>query len=320
MTVRAKIAVVVLNYNSASYTLRCLKSLQQYTADRAGIAFILVDNHSLAADRQLLESLPRDAVTCVWSERNLGFAGGMMLGAHALPADYYLFLNNDCEFLNDVLAILAGFMDTHPQVALCGARMLDAEGQPRSSFGYFPSLQLALFGSGVLRLFRPRRYPSRRKTYRQPVEVSVVTGAAMFVRASALQALGGLDTGYFLYCEEEDFAWRIRQAGWQAYHVPEAEIRHTGGASSKAPGLQTALQREYYISLFRYLRKHHGPTYAFAYRVLVAVKLLRRALLGRVPYRLLQFVLRGAPASESLRYRQDWQASAPDQSQADNAD
>ena len=243
-----------------------------------------------------------------------------MLGARALAADYYLFLNNDCEFLNDVLGILAGFMDTHPQVALCGARMFDAKGKPRSSFGYFPSLPLALFGSSVLRLFHPRRYPSRRKTYRQPVEVSVVTGAAMFVRATVLQALGGLDTGYFLYCEEEDFAWRIRQAGWQAYHVPEAQIRHAGGASSKARGLQTALQREYYISLFRYLRKHHGPAYAFVFRVLVAAKLLRRVLLGRVPLGLLQFVLRGAPMSESLRYRQELRASAADQLQSDNAD
>lgn len=320
MTVRAKIAVVVLNYNSAAYTLRCLQSLQRCTVDRAGVAIVLVDNHSLAADRQLLEGLPGDAVTCVWSERNLGFAGGMMLGASAVQAEYYFFLNNDCEFLNDVLALLAEFMDTHPQAALCGARMFDAKGRPRSSFGYFPSLPLALFGSSVLRLFHPRRYPGRRKSYRQPVEVSVVTGAAMFVRATVLQALGGLDTGYFLYCEEEDFAWRIRQAGWQAYHVPEAEIRHTGGASSKAPGLQTALQREYYISLFRYLRKHHGPAYAFAMRVLVAAKLLRRAFFGRVPYRLLRFVLRGGPSSESMRYRQELQASAADQLQSDNAD
>lgn len=304
MSQRAKIAVIVLNYNSAAYTLRCLQSLQRHTTAPARVAVVVVDNHSTPADRKQLATLPKDTVTWVWSESNLGFAGGMMLGANALEADYYFFLNNDCEFLNDVLAILSAFMDTHTHAAVCSAGMLDDQHQPRSSFGYFPSLGLSLFGSSVLRLFRPKSYPSRRRRYQTPLAVPVVTGAAMFVRGSVLRQLHGLDTGYFLYCEEEDFAQRVQRAGWKLYHVPEAKILHVGGASSKAPELQFALQREYYISLFRYLRLYHGPVYTFAFRVLVAVKLLKRVLLGRAAYSLVKFVWCGAPEYRSLRYQQ----------------
>lgn len=305
MTAQTKIAVVVLNYNSAGYTLRCIESLRRHTAATADVTVVVVDNNSAPADREQLAAIPRGTVTCVWSECNLGFAGGMMLGARSVPADYYLFLNNDCEFLNDVLSILTAFMETHADAALCGASMFDADDQPRSSFGYFPSLALAFFGASVLRRFQPRRYPSRRQPYRTPLPVPVVTGAAMFVRATVLWQLGGLDAGYFLYCEEEDFAWRIHQAGRKVYHVPQARIRHIGGASSKQPELQLALQREYYISLFRYLRTLHGAAYAFVFRLLVAAKILRRVLAGRAPFGLLGFVLRGAAESRSLRYRQN---------------
>ncbi|HKT33056.1 MAG TPA: glycosyltransferase [Gammaproteobacteria bacterium] len=305
MSAHAKVAVIVLNYNSAAHTLRCLESLHPQVAASPDVAVVVVDNNSAPDDRKQLIAIPRGTATCVWSERNLGFAGGMMLGARSVQADYYFFLNSDCELLNDVLPILTEFMDSHENAALCSARMFDADNQPRSSFGYFPSLTLMIFGAGVLRLFQARRYPRRRKLYRTPVEVPVVTGAAMFVRGTVLWQLGGLDTAYFLYCEEEDFAWRVHQAGHRVYHVPQARIRHVGGASSRQPGLQRALQQEYYISLFRYLRRHHGAIYAFVFGILAAAKILRRTVLGRAPFGLLGFVLRGAPESRSLRYRQD---------------
>ncbi|HKS93286.1 MAG TPA: glycosyltransferase [Gammaproteobacteria bacterium] len=305
MTARTKIGVIVLNYNSAACTLRCLESLRRHTGVSADVTVVVVDNNSAPGDRKQLATIPRSTATCVWSERNLGFAGGMMLGARSVQADYYFFLNNDCEFLDDVLSILTAFMDAHVDAALCSAGMFDADDQPRSSFGYFPSLALAFFGAGVLRLFQPQRYPRRRRLYRAPLAVPVVTGAALFVRGTVLWQLGGLDTGYFLYCEEEDFAWRAHAAGHKVYHVPQARIRHIGGASSQQPELQLALQREYYISLFRYLRRQHGAAYAFVFRLLTASKVLRRALFGRAPFGLLGFVLRGAPEDRSLRYRQN---------------
>ncbi|MDE2069818.1 MAG: glycosyltransferase [Gammaproteobacteria bacterium] len=305
MTARTKIGVIVLNYNSAGYTLRCIQSLRRYTSASADVTVVVVDNNSAPDDRKQMATIPQSTAACMWSERNLGFAGGMMLGARSVQADYYFFLNNDCELLNDVLSILTQFMEAHADAALCSASMFDADDQPRSSFGYFPSLALACFGAGVLRLFQPRRYPRRRRLYRTPVEVPVVTGAALFVRGTVLWQLGGLDTAYFLYCEEEDFAWRVHAAGHRVYHVPQARIRHIGGASSKRPELQLALQREYYISLFRYLRRHHGAAYSFVFRILVAAKILRRAVLGGKPFGLLGFVLRGAPEDRSLRYRQN---------------
>lgn len=299
-----RIAIVILNYNSAEYTLRCVQSIHQHTADLSRVSLIVVDNDSSPADRQRLATLADRNLRIIRSDRNLGFSGGMMLGVRNTVADYYFFLNNDCEFLNDVVAILCGFMEGNAQAALCSGSMSNPDGQPRSSFGYFPSLALTLLGSSTMRLLRPRHYPDRRRLPDRPLAVDVVTGAAMFVRGAVLKALNGLDTGYFLYCEEEDFALRVKQAGWQAYCVPQARIMHVGGASSSDAALRPAMQREFYISFFRYLRKHYGRLHTLAWRAVFALKLLRRALAGKAEFGLVRFVLQGAPEKASLRYRQ----------------
>jgi GT2 family glycosyltransferase len=304
MLQRPKTAVIILNYNSAAHTLRCVDSILKHTADLLDTALVVVDNASAKPDQAQLTALASDHVTLVHAEKNLGFAGGMMLGADAVDAEYYFFLKNDCEFRNDVVAVLSSFLDQHPQAALCSGYMLDSDGKPRSSFNYFPSLWLMLLGSGLLRLFSPSRYPDRRKPYAQPVPVDVVTGAAMFTRGTVLKQLGGLDTGFFLYCEEEDYALRIKQAGWKTWFVPQAHIMHIGGASSGDALLRPALQREFYISMLRYLRLHHNLVYATAFRLFIVLKLLRRAITGKVPFSLAVFVFKGAPGKESLRYKQ----------------
>lgn len=302
MAQQAKIAVVILNYNSADHTLRCLEALRAHSASLPEL--VVVDNASAPEDRAKIDPLARQGVKLVFSPRNLGFSGGMMLGyGQVRDADYCLLLNNDCEFQNDVLAALCNFMESHPEAALCGTAMQDESGQPRSSFNYFPSLWHSLFGYGLSKLLNPQRYPDRRKEHSVPVRVDVVSGAAMFMRGSVLRELGGLDTGYFLYCEEEDYALRVHRAGWQTWLVPEARIMHVGGASSQGAALKPRLQQEFYISFCRYLRLHYGPVYGFAFRSVTALKLLKRALSGRVPFSLVGFVLKGAPESASLRHQ-----------------
>ncbi len=301
MAPQAKTAVVILNYNSADHTLRCLAALRAQSKVMPEV--VVVDNASAPADRDKLASLPKSGVRLIQSGRNLGFSGGMVLGAAQVQADYCLLLNNDCEFQNDVLAALTAFMDAHPDAALCGTAMLDDAGKPRSSFNYFPSLSHALFGYGLSRLMHPRRYPDRRAQHAEPLQVDVVSGAAMFLRMSVFRELGGLDTGYFLYCEEEDYALRVRRAGLQTWLVPGAKMMHVGGASSQGAELKPRLQQEFYISFCRYLRLHYGPLYGLAYRLVLSLKLLKRALTGRVRFSLIGFVLRGAPEAASLRHQ-----------------
>lgn len=304
MVQKPSINVIILSFNSADHTLSCVDSILCQDTDQFHLNLIVVDNDSATSDRDKLAALETDHVKLIYSDINLGFSGGMMLGAKDSKADYYFLLNNDCKLQAGSVAALCVFMESHPHAALCSGSMLGSNGDPRTSFNYFPSLALTFLGSSLLRMLYPKRYPDRRRLYSQPIPVDVVTGAAMFIRGTIFRQLNGLDTGYFLYCEEEDFAMRVRKAGWETYHVPQAKIMHIGGASSNDPVMREVLKQEYYISLFRYLRIHHGYISVLMFRLSYALKLLRRSVMGKASYKLALFVLYGAPEDESMRYKQ----------------
>ena len=89
----------------------------------------------------------------------------------------------------------------------------------------------------------------------------------MVVRAETIQHVGPLDEGFFMYCEEVDWCYRIKQAGWKIAYTPDAEIVHIGGASAR----QTAgpMLVQLHRSRDRFFRKHYGTVFAFTARSIV---------------------------------------------------
>lgn len=298
-----RISIIILNYNSSAFTIACVASIRQHTQGES-YEIVVVDNNSAVADYDRLRSLVQDsAVKLIRSRLNLGFSGGNMLGVQvASPtSDYLFFLNNDCEFLNNVCAILLDYMETNPSVGLCTAQMYDQHRTPCPSLTYFPSVGTKILGHTVLRWFKPDDYPPIRTTYTKPIRVPVIPGAAMFVRASAFAAVGGFDTVYFLYCEEEDFSRRLQQRGFTTSLVPAAQYIHYVSQSTTR---SLAIEQEFFISLFYYFRKFYSPLTVGLLRVFYAVKNARKFYRNRNYAKLGWFILCGSPARASLRHRQ----------------
>lgn len=298
---RHRIGIVVLNYNGAHLTRACVESILSRTPAALDYAVLVVDNGSRTADWEGLASLralPR--VRVVRSRLNLGFGGGHSFALQFLAADRYLFLNSDCRLRSDVVGSLERFFDEHPRAGLASGLLVDSEDHFRANFHPAPGLAELLLGRALLRRFAPRRYPQRRKEPAVPLAVEVVGGAALYVRSEAFFSVGGFDPFFFLYCEEEDLAMRLRRAGWQVWVVPTARIEHAGGGSTPR---DPAYRREFFISFLYYLRKYHRPWTVLAMRVVYCLKLLRRA--GREPHAagLALFVLAGANPAASLRFR-----------------
>ncbi len=300
-TDRHAVAVSILNYNSAAHTRTAVASILEKTDPLLDFRIVVAENGSRSSEQVHPGEWPDARVQVVASRINLGFAGGHQFALQFVRARYYFLFNNDGYVLNDVLRGLFDFMEAHPDVGLTTGRCQGPDGDLRPSFDYLPSLLRAVVGSGLLRRVRRARYPDRRADYSGPLDVPMVTGSALFVRGELLESLGGLDTQFFLYCEEEDLARRIRDAGWRICYVPDAHFCHVGGGSMP---MQLALRKEFYLSFLYYLRKHHGRFYVLGFRFFLLVKLLVRALRGRDSWTLWWFVVRGAPVSESLRYRQ----------------
>ncbi|WP_128547859.1 glycosyltransferase family 2 protein [Larkinella soli] len=298
-----RVSLIILNYNSSGYTLDCVASIRRHTR-MAETEIIVVDNGSREDDFEALHSLNGlPSVRLVRSRLNLGFSGGHSFGLQFTDPSsaYYFFLNNDCLLLDDVCTRLYAYMEAHRNVGVCTAQAINRADQPEPSFGYFPRLSAKLLGHAVVRKLRPAHYPPRKDAYREPVPVPVVTGSAMFVRATAFWQVGGFDPAYFLFCEEEDICRRLNRAGWSAVLVPDVRFRHIGGGSTNRNLL---IEKEYYLSLFYYFRKYESNPTRLALQLFYLVKVGRKSVGNRRYRELVWFLLRGAPVRESLRYQQ----------------
>ena len=298
-----KLSIIILNYNSSGHTLDCVASIRRQT-QLAEYEIVVVDNGSQSSDFDRLYSLTKlPFLKLIRSRVNLGFAGGLSLGLQAIDSssEYYFFLNNDCQLLDDVCSRLYAYMEENKSVGVCTGQAINRTDDLEPSFNYFPSLSGKLLGHGVMRWFKPADYLRRWEKYQEPVAVPVVTGSALFVRATAFWQIGGFDPAFFLYCEEEDLCRRLREREWKAMLVPDVRFRHVGGGSTRR-NLQ--IEKEYYISLFYYFRKNENVLKQLILQLFYTLKVGRKAFKSNHFAQLAWFILRGAPGRESLRYRQ----------------
>lgn len=294
-----EVAVILINYNSAGYTLECMASVLDKTAPEINFELVVVDNNSKEADfRHLSENWPADPrLKLVRSNINTGFGGGNMRGRQEVDARYLLFLNNDTQLLNDCLSLLAAYMDQHPEVGVCTAQNYDQHGNFVPSFDHDKGLRKLIFGRGMLQKTNSNRYPERKKEYSQPLSVDWVNGAFMFFRASDFDTIGGFDPNIFLYFEEMDLSKRLRKMGKESVLYPQAKILHHQGVSI---GRSKEIDKEAYISYLYVIRKNRGQLYG----VLVNIYLILVCLIKPKKWYLLPTLLSGGSRTRSLKNKQ----------------
>jgi GT2 family glycosyltransferase len=279
----ARVAVVIVNYQSYEDLHDCLASLGP--SDPA-IEVCVVDHASRrdAAD-QLERAFPH--VQLLRLQSNDGFAAGVNRGARESTTPYVLLLNPDCVAGRDTCQRLADWMDAHPKVGAAGPRILNNDGTVQPSARRFPDLTTGIAGrsSWLTRVFpgnplsRHNLAPSREPSD-DPREVGWVSGAVMMARREAFEAIGGFDTGFFLYWEDADFCRRLQRAGWRTMYVPQLTVRHAGGRSSRhaADASLVAFHR----SAFRLFWKHASPVAKLLAPLVLAGLRARLAFMRRV--------------------------------------
>ena len=293
-----KISFITINYNSSSYTIELIKSINKYTSLEYEI--IVVDNKSKIKDIDKLEDFisTNNYTRLVKNTTNEGFSSGNMLGVKYAKGEYFFFINNDTQLLNDTSLILTNYLDEHLTIALATAKVNDENGNFSSSYKLFPSLTKELFGNTIARKLSKHNFPSNKTKLEVPTLVEVVSGSCMFFRATYFQELGGFDTSFFLYCEEEDLSKRVWNYGKEVVFVPEAEIlHHSGGSTVKS----FEIEREYYISYHILLKKHFSLFHRIVLNFLLIFKLFRRSFKRNNSLKLLACALTGCHSRLSLR-------------------
>jgi GT2 family glycosyltransferase len=242
----ALVRAVVLNYNRPQLTIRCAKSLLLQQGVRVDL--VVVDNWSNGEQlRELRSGLPA-GVALFENPGNLGYAAGNNTGLRAKPnaAQFALVLNNDAQMSDPAtLARLVGALQARPDCAACSPLVRDVgRGEPPENVVQvrrIPNLrELIIVSSGVLRRLPGLRAVYARQVYaeRRPfppdsiVDCETINGCCFLIRTRALEAIGYLDEGTFLYCEELILGYQLRRLGLGCALVTQAHVDHDQGASA----------------------------------------------------------------------------------------
>jgi N-acetylglucosaminyl-diphospho-decaprenol L-rhamnosyltransferase len=253
----ADLAVVVVNYDAGEYLARCVASV---VAASGGITLdlLVVDNASRdGSARAAVARTPQ--VRLIENPTNRGLSAAWNQGARAVDAPWILFLNPDAEIRQGDLGAFVRAGEGRPDVAMLGPLIRNPDGTIYESGRAFPGVVQAV-GHAFLGPFAPGNRFTR--AYRQtswdrstPREVSWVSGAAMLLRRSAFEQVGGFDESFWLYGEELDLGTRLRDAGWKVLASPELEVLHVGGVSTGRSRRTHVMHSQ---GVYRYYRKHRA--------------------------------------------------------------
>lgn len=264
---------MVVTWNAEQLVAASLASIPRDTA------VIVVDNASTDGSTAAVAAARPEARIVVNGD-NRGFAAAVNQALADVTSDYALLLNPDAVLEPEAVERLVAFGDAHPRAALVSALVVDEHGRPESAAGgREPApLSLAVHEAGLGRLL-PRWSLYQPGPDAEPARRDWAAGTALLVRMAAVRSVGALDESFFLYCEDVDWARRMRGAGWEVWVEPAARAVHGRSVTVAAAGRWVDEHR--IESLDRYLARHHrGMALAWMRLVRLGGKLARAAIFG----------------------------------------
>ena len=223
-----QISVVIVSYNTKELTLNCINSVLK---NNSGLEteLVIIDNNSTDGSVQALRKLKADRLKTIENSENLGFAKAVNQGIKASSGEYILLLNSDCKLTTGILKKLFDFAQKTSDAGIVGVKLLNPEGGVQPSCYYFPGIVRAakryFGGANEVDKYYPKGSGA--------TEVEAVVFAATLITKVALERVGLLNEGYFMYFEDLDYCKRIRKSGLKVYYLPSSEVVHYHGASGR---------------------------------------------------------------------------------------
>ena len=274
----ARVAAVIVTFNSAGEIGRCLGSLEGVDE------IVVVDNASSDGTVAAARTARPDARILVNAE-NRGFAAAVNQGVRASRAELIALLNPDVELrgpLDGSCALATTAL--RPEVGLAGGRLDDENGGFQEGFSVRALPTAGMLAAEALLLNRlwpgnpwNRRWRAAGFDPDRPQECEQPAGAYWMFRREAFDRLGGLDEAFYpLWFEDVDFCRRARSAGLQVRFEPAPKARHAGGHSLRSMSAR-ARHNAWYRSLLRYSEKHYSKPAALSLKAAVVTGLALRA-------------------------------------------
>ncbi|MBI5449443.1 glycosyltransferase family 2 protein [Candidatus Gottesmanbacteria bacterium] len=281
------LSIIILSYNTISLLRRCLASI--FTSQMSDDAWeiIVVDNASIDGSADMVA---RDfpSVRVIKNRKNIGFAAGNNIGIRSSHGSYVLLLNSDAEVRPGTLRTMLDFLVSYPDAgaATCRLELVDGSLDPACHRGFPTPWAAMTYFLGFERLF-PRvplfsQYHAWYKDLSSVHEIDSPSGAFFLVRRSVIDEVGLLDEDFFMYGEDIDWAYRIKEAGRKILYNPSVSALHRkkqSGLDQADSLLQKQTEKHFYDTMRLFYQKHYAHRYGWAVTALVLWGIKIRSLL-----------------------------------------
>ena len=251
------VSILIVNYNTSRLLIQCVDSIERHVKG-VDYEIIVADNASSEEELVLLRDDKR--FTLLELDNNVGFGKANNAAAQLAKGNYLLLLNPDTVLMNDAVALLSQYMDSHNKTGICGGNLYDADFQPTHSFHrIYPSF-LSEMDFAMGQIYRKIRYHrnSQFNHSTRPIKVAMITGADLMIRKNIWNDLQGFDKSFFMYGEDADLCKRCKQLGYEVIAIPEAHIQHLEGKSFNESESHC---RRILDGRFTYFNKHYSILY-----------------------------------------------------------
>jgi len=232
------ISIIIVSYNTKRLLANCLKSIFN-TNSNLSIEVILVDNGSTDDSLDMVR-LDYPAVRIIANQENLGFTHANNQGIRIANGNNILLLNSDTVLTPGALNTLLLDLHSIPELGLVGPRLVNGDGTVQPSVGEFIGLGLTFVFQFYLFKFLPVNFPLgdrikpfQYKQYQHSHNVDWLSGACLLVRREVVDKAGMLDEDLFMYGEDMEWCWQIRQAGYKTRYCVDATVIHLSRQSSR---------------------------------------------------------------------------------------
>ena len=253
---RPDLSIVIVTYNSGEIVIDCLNSVFRACAGLAA-EIIVVDNHSQDGTPGRIQGRFPQAHFIANAE-NRGFAAANNVGLSIAVGRFLLLLNPDVIVEPDALRIMVGYLQENGSVGVVGPRTATGEGKiAHSANGSYTAAAILRQFWGLDAFLPPGELQRQAESASAPFAVTWLQASCLMFRREVYAAIGGLDEGFFMFCEEPDFCDRAARAGWPTMYLPQAKVMHFESTTiSRYPLLK---MRHYHLSPLHYFRKRRRP-------------------------------------------------------------
>lgn len=267
------LSIIIVSYNTKGLLEECLQSVYKSKGiDKKELEVIVVDNNSTDESCEMVGN-KFTQVKLIENKENIGFSAGNNIGIKSAKSEYILLLNSDVVVGTGTIRSMVDFMNQNPNVgaATCRVELSNRKLDPACHRGFPTPWNAFSFFLGLEKMFPKGRifggYHQTWKDVSEIHEVDVISGAFFLVRKCVIDKVGLLDEQFFMYGEDIDWCYRIRQEGWKIFFNPQVTTLHhkkqSGRGQNRDKDLKKRAHASFIDTMWQFYQKHYAKRYPF---------------------------------------------------------